>query len=287
MKTFFKILILLGAIVLASVAIAIYVKTKVAPPVKIKYENQYLIDLEKAYTSIRSSDEAKKIDYLFIQTKNRISIYRDEEKISISESDNQYDNLINCYTPKFLNRCFALFKQSNWKSKDHAYMIIVMQRLLNVRHSNYTLALSRSQQDSLALIKKIISNYNEARSLSKRTSYTSIKNSKLKITQAEIYAKNEYLSNCTRLVNSLKKLKISIGNSHYNFVNNEIKKLAKYKHYTKDYYLNTLIPNIEYNISTYEKNAKSLYGYQKNVTLLRSRAILYIDSAIDYYNQKG
>ena len=286
MKVFVKILILVLAVSCAIGGVMVYAKTKVEPPVSLKQTNQFLDDLNKCYKSIKSTSEShKEVDLLYLKTVDRIKIFQNEKKISTSESDKQYEILIDCYAPLFLKRCFSKFEKSNWIEKDHEYMLIVLARLKSVRHSDNTPVLSKAKADSLALVNTIIKNYRIAKTISHKTYFDGINNAQRTISDAKQYASDAYLSKCTSLRNALNNVRTSIANSHYNYIQTQVEKLSQYRYYGKDYYENSLIPMVDECVTKYDQNAKSLYGTKKDVEVLWNRARAYYNEASNYYNQ--
>lgn len=279
MKVAVKIVILILAVTLAIGGVMIYAKTKVEPPQAPHQTNQYMNDLSKCYSSFGKVNNGVQEDSILFVTWNRINIYAQEDKISKKEADNGLDMLLGRYTPLFLKRSFALFKQSTWYENDHQYMLWTIKELRKIKHADGSLALKQTTKDSLTQVENIISRYNQARAISKHTHFSGVANAQSTISQARQFANDTWLSNCTDLVRALNNVKPSIAESHYNYASSMVEKLSQYRYYSKDYYDNTLVPQVDAAVSEYDNKASALYGSKKNVDALWNRAKSYYNDA--------
>lgn len=284
MKVFVKILILVLALTLAIGGVMIYAKTKVEPPKAPNQTNQYLNDLSSSYGMYKKKLNTLQEDSVLFVTLNRICIFAQENKVTKNEADKGTDILIGKYVPLFLNRSFANFKRSEWHENDHQYMLSIINSLKQIKHSDGNLALRKETKDSLAQIETIISRYNQARAVSKRTHFSGVANAQSAISQARQFANDSWLSNCTDLVRSLHSVKSSLAESHYNYVSSMVEKLAQYRSLSHTYYDNTLVPQVDAAVTEYDNKASALYGSKKDVNALWNRAKNYYNEASLYYN---
>ena len=58
-----------------------------------------------------------------------------------------------------------------------------------------------------------------------------------------------------------------------------VEKLSQYRYYSKDYYDNSLVPQVDAAVSEYDNKASALYGSKKNVDALWNRAKAYYNDA--------
>ena len=246
--------------------------------------NQYLNDLSKCYSTLSKGLNSSQEDSVFFVTWNRINIFMNEEKISKKEADGRTDVLLGKYTPLFLKRSFALFKQSVWYESDHKYIIGVISSLNQIKHSDGSAALKKETKDSLALVENIISRYNQARALSKHTHFSGVANAQSTISQARQFANDSWLSNCTDLVHALNNVRPSIAESHYNYAVSMVEKLSQYRYFSKTYYEDTLVPQVDAVVTEYDNKASALYGSKRDVNVLWNRAKSYYNDASLYYN---
>lgn len=236
MKVFVKILILVLAITLAIGGVMIYAKTKVEPPKAPNQTNQYLDDLSQSNKMFGKKISGIQEDSVLFVTLSKINIFAKENKVTRNEADKAIDVLISKYTPLFLNRSFANFKRNEWYENDHQYMLSIINSLKQIKHSDGNQALRKETKDSLAQIENIISRYNQARAVSKRTHFSGVANAQSTISQARQFANDNWLSNCTDLVRALNSVKSSLAESHYNYVSSMVEKLAQYRSFSQNYY---------------------------------------------------
>lgn len=287
MKVTVKILILVISIAFAIGGVMVYAKTRVEPPTAFQPINQFEKDLNHLYSDLKKAGAAREEDMIYLKAIDRISVFEKENRLTQAESDKHRDKLIDGYSPIFLKRCFSAFDKSVWKDLDHDYMLLVSSRLKSVTHSDKSLVLNKSTLDSLALVEKIISNYRQAKTISRSTSYHGVFSALNTINQAKDYANDKYLSKCTDLRNALNSVKTNIAQSHYSYISALVEKLSEYRYYSQQYYENTLVPQVDAAVTVYENKATSLYGSKRDVNVLWNRARGYYNEASDYYNNNN
>lgn len=283
MKVAIKILVLFLAVVLAVGGIMIYAKTKVDPPDALKQVDQFAIDLIKCNEAIVRGKETKEIDNSYISALERIKVYQQEKKIQSSVADKSLDNLAVTYSPLFLKRCFTAFQNVSWSDDDHAYMLLRIRGLKNLKYNDGTPVLLKSTSDSLDLVSNIISDYKRARIISRSNRFTGISDARSTIYQATQYVNDKYLSNCQDLVTALNSVKGNIAESHYNYIKSQVEDLSQYRYLSKIFYDNTLIPHVSEVLDVYDREAVSLYGSKRDYDLIYKRALNYIEQAGQYY----
>lgn len=284
MKVTAKIFILVLSIALAIGGVMVYAKTRVEPPTAFKPINQFDKDLNQLYSELKKAGAAREEDMIYLKTVDRISVFEKENRLTQVESDKHRDKLLDCYSPIFLKRCFTAFDKSAWKDLDHSYMLVVSKRLYSVKYSNGNKALNKTTIDSLALVENIISNYRQAKAVSRSTAYRGVSSAQNTINQAKKYANDQYLSKCTDLRNALNSVSTNIAQSHYSYISSQVEKLSEFRYYSQQYYEETLVPQVDAAVTEYDKNATALYGSKKNVNSLWDRAKEHYNNASQYYN---
>ena len=285
MKTTIKIIILLLAVTCAIGGVMIYAKTKVAPPVIVNQTNQYKQDVNKLVSEEMSSEDAKTEDEFFAKAIDRIRIFEQEGKMEASEADTSLDQLVGSYSSRFLKRCFAAFRQSEWKDETLNYILSQSALLKGLTHSDKTSVIKKSTIDSLNLAASIISDYRDARRVSRVSTFTGYDNARSSISKARTYANNQYLSNCRTLLHDLNTVKSRLAKSCYNQVVAKVDELGNYHRYNKSYYDNTLVPQVDQVVTNYDNKAAAIFGYKENVNALWNRAKDYYDNAMEYYGE--
>lgn len=283
MKTTAKILILILSVICAIGGVMVYAKTKVAPPIVLSQINQYEQDVIKLIAEELSAENAKKEDEVFTKAVDRIQIFAKEGKMNTSEINESMDRFVGSYSPKFLKRCFVAFNQSEWKDETHRYILSQTSVLKSLTHSDGTSVLSKSTIDSLNLVSSIISDYRAAKQISRTSTFTGYDNASSSISKARSYANNPYLSNCRTLVNDLNQVKLRLAKSCYSQVVSKIDELTRYRIYTRDYYDNTLVPEVDQVVTDYDNKAAAVFGTKENVTALWNRAKSHYSDAMSYY----
>lgn len=283
--TLFKILILLTAVTCAIGGVMIYAKTKVAPPVIVSQTNQYKQDVNKLVNDEKSSEDAKTEDEVFAKAVDRIRIFAQEGKMDASEADKSMDQFVGSYSPRFLKRCFASFSQSEWRGETHKYILSQSALLKGLTHSDRTSVIEKSTIDSLNLAASIISDYRDARRVSRISSFSGYDNARSAISKARTYANNQYLSNCRTLLNDLNTVKSRLAKSCYNQVVAKVDELGNYHRYEKNYYDNTLVPQVDQVVTNYDNKAAAIFGSKENVNALWNRAKAHYNNAMEYYGE--
>lgn len=285
MRIVTKILILLLAVLLAVGGILIYARTKVEPPIAVKQIDQYVDDLAKCNNAIVNGGTMKEDDSAFVSTIVKIKVYEQEGKMSSALADRNLDKTFAYFTPIFLNFCFDDFHQSQWNDDQHEYMLRIIKLLMQIRHSDDSSVLRQSTSDSLRQVSLIIADYRQARILSRSTRFTGIEAAQSTIEKVKQYTRDEYLSHCTDLVNALDGVRSRLEESHYQYITSMVEKLSQYRYFSKDYYEDTLVPQVNEAVTQYAKEAQKLYGTHQDVNILWSRARAYYDVAMEYYNR--
>lgn len=146
---------------------------------------------------------------------------------------------------------------------DHSYMLIVSKRLHSVKHTDGSKVLRKTTIDSLTLVENIISDYRQARIISRSTAYKGVSSAQNTINQAKKYANDTYISKCIDLRNALNNVRAGIAQSHYNYISSQVEKLSEYRYYGQQYYENTLVPQVDAAVTEYDNKANALYGAKK------------------------
>ena len=283
MKTAIKILILLLAVTAAIGGVMVYAKTKVTPPVALRQINQYEIDIQSLVSEVSKAKDAKSEDELFAKGFDRIHVFYQEGKMDATITDKSLDKIVGSYSPKFMKRCFASFSQSDWRNDTHNYILSQSAFLKKIAHTDETNVITKSTSDSLLLISTIIGDFRDAKRISRISTFTSYENARSAISKARTYAKNPYLSNCRTLVNNLNVVRNRLAKSCYNQVLSKVDELGKYRFYTKDYYDNTLVPQVDKIVTNYDNKAAAIFGSKENVNALWNRAKSHYNDAMSYY----
>ena len=197
------------------------------------------------------------------------------------------DRFVGSYSPRFLKRCFAAFSQSEWRDETHNYILSQSAVLRSLTHSDKSSVIQKSTLDSLNLAASIINDYRDARRISRVSTFTGYENARSSISKARTYANNQYLSNCRTLLNDLNTVKSRLAKSCYNQVVAKVDELGNYHRYTKDYYDNTLVSQVDQVVTNYDNKAAAIFGSKENVNALWNRAKAHYNDAMEYYDNNN
>lgn len=284
MKVTVKIFILVVAISLAIGGVMVYAKTKVAPPLAAKSIDQFSKSLSEGIAMFNDATTSVQEDSLFVALTEKTKFYVSEGKLTKEKGNGEISQLSSKYVPLFLKRAMDSFTRSTWYDTDHSYMLSVTEKLRSLKNFHNAQVLSEQSLDSLALVERIISDYKQARAISRHTTYTGTSNAQATISRARQFTKDPYLSHCADLMNALNGVKPAIAASHYNHISAMVEKLSQYRYFTQSYYDNTLVPQVDAVVTEYDKKASALYGTKRDVNTLWNKARSYYTSASEYYN---
>lgn len=282
MRVVVKILILLVAVILAVGGIMIYAKTKVEPPVALETVDQFADDLEKSNLAIIQGEDIVEINYNYSSAIEKINIFQLENKIDPTTADISLENVAASFASLFMQFCYEEFEWASCGSENHEWMLYRIQELNNHRRTDGAKVLHNSTSDSLEHVSEIIANYKQAYIISRKNTFTNLSDARTTINQAERYANDRYLSNCSDLVSALNSVKGNIAKSHYDYASSQVDELSRYSYLSKDFYEDKLVPHVNSVLYEY-KEAVALYGSNEDYDALLSSGQTYYDRAMSYY----
>lgn len=284
MKVTIKIFVLIVAISLAIGGVMVYAKTMVAPPLAIKPVDQFSKSMSDGLALFNNATTSAQEDSLFVALVEKTNFYVSEDKLTKENGNADMTRLSSKYVSLFLKRAMSAFARNTWYDADHSYMLRVTEELRLLKNFDNTQVLSKQSLDSLALVEKIISDYKQARAISRHTTYVGTTNAQATISRARQFAKNPYLAHCTDLMNALNGVRPAIAASHYNYLCEMVEKLSQYRYFSQPYYDNILVPQVDAVVTEYDNKASVLYGSKRDLNALWNRARSYYSSASEYYN---
>lgn len=285
-RTIIKSFILITAIVVAVGGVLFFILSVVSPPNDIERENAHQLDLEKCIS-------AYKPDSLSLaQAENQMDLLQDRAALFFSDSliteivfDNAIKNSTNSFAMSFIKWSHYKFNQLTWNVKDHNEMKRIMSKVRNISvEKGSKKALESQELSSLTEIEMVISDYNVAWDITKRTTYSTLDDASSIISEAKKYANHNYLKNCSELVNALNKVSTKLEESHFNQIKHQVSSLANYRSMEKTDYVSKS-KDVQSKINEYETNAKNVYGTKHDVSGLRKSAGDYYNDAMEYYKK--
>lgn len=285
-KTVGKILILSAVIAIVVSAILVFYPTIIAPPVDVPVTNLHRSSLEDNINGFSGEENTSFNDSIYNIVVDKLILYKGEGFMTDEEIDFQTKSLVQKYLPIFTKLSNAKFMASRWYESDHKAMLerIAHLRSLKVDYG-IVRAVTGSYESDLKGIEQVISNYREAKKISKYSTFVSVDDANKKIQDAEKYRNMAPLSNCIDLTNKLAEVKSKIGNSHYAQVESEVNKMANYRNMTKSEF-DSLMKKANDMIQEYESNRFRYGDGAPFVNELRDIASGYYRMAKEYYENR-
>ena len=285
-RTIIKSAILVAAIVFAVGGVLFFILSVVSPPNDIEKKNVHQIDIDNCISAYNPDSIS------LPQAENEMDLLHDRAALFLSDSlitEGVFDNAIkkstNSFAMSFIKWSHSKFNQTAWNAKDHNEMRRIMEKIRKISIENGTKkALETQALSSLTEIETVISDYNAAWNVTKRTTYSSLDDASRIISEAKKYANQNYLKNCSELVNALDRVSIKLEESHFNLLKRQVSSLANYRAMGKEDYVRKS-QDIQSKIKEYDNNANRVYGTKHDVSELRNSAGEYYNEAMDYYNR--
>lgn len=229
MKTSIKILLLLLAIAGAVFGVLYWQKTQVEPPQNPSPDNVNYNQLKEHIAAINNGDD---LDKAFERAYDEFSFLRNENLIDSGMSDEQIRKLTEAYAPQFASNALSKL-QNSWTYDDLKRLINRVKLLSSLTYSEGDKVIVDSDVTSkFSIINKVNTDYTKASSVASKTSYSSVDDAKRRISEANRYRSDTYLSHCPALVEKLKGLPAKIGHSHYSKVSAAVNTFARnYRNY--------------------------------------------------------
>lgn len=276
----FKVVLLLLVMLVAIGAVLIFAKTIAENPPESPQvtTDKYNGDLKGLISKLNEPDYDS-LEYQYQMLKDRINLFAEEGLIDENKKESLMQNFIEVYVGKFNDWCNRCFSNSVWNDKGQH--LAMLTRIGEIRKMN--LANMNSYSSTLKGIDDIITDYNEAWKLTKRTDW---RNANTILSSANRYKSKYPLSNCVALMDALSQLPENLGKRHRNHVYNEIEKLGQSSYYSYNSVCSykSLVNSVNNEIKEY-KNCKSLYNdyNDMNVNNMKNRCSQEKRYAENYY----
>ncbi len=285
-RTLVKSLILVAAVLFAVSGVLFFILSVVSPPNDIEKENAHEIDIEHS-VSIFNPDSLT-----LAQAEATMDCLHDRALLFYSDSlisDNAFNNAIkkssNSFASSFIEWSYSKFILKTWNVKDHDEMKRIMTKLRNITISNGTKkAIDPQHLSSMTEIETIIADYNAAWKVASHTSFSSLEDASIIIEKAYKYANQDYLKNCTYLVNVLFKVSEKLEESHFNLLTRQVNSLTGYRSMNRDSFISRS-REVNSSLNEYDTKAQQVYNVKRNVSNLKKRAGEIYNEAMEYYKR--
>ena len=258
-KNILKATLISLAVIIAVTGVLVFMKTRVQPPKRVAFTNQYTDNIHQESEKLNNvSEKELKDDFKLIL--NRIEMMRQEDLISEEERRTSLGEYLNAYVPAFRTWCEDKFNQSVWTQSNLSFM---RQRINEIKRyqTNGNEIVNADNMAKLREVEDVLTKYYAAWKLEKISIHNS-RESRENLNKAKGYKQDPHLSKCTALMNSLNRLKSKYQQSHYNNVYKLVQQLDMGNYPTK-YMLNEWAENYataKSAINDYNSVASSLYG---------------------------
>ena len=264
--------------------ILIFIKTIVSPPQQIEFRNQHLASLQEDVSCMRGDIGFATADSLLNTTLHTIQLYQNEGFFDSIHSDQVRQQIVTNFVPFFVANYKDFFSNSEWskgqktKLKQKAGLLMALKKQTDGKP-----ILNDSLRKMVDSVNIILKQYDDADKLFKNAYFINIIESERTISLAKDYATTVPLCNCSALVRQLKAINVKLESLHYKELKNMVDELDMYSYYSKDYYQNTLAPNVYAAIKEYKENALRVYGICNTTQQLENQAKEKYNNASDYY----
>jgi hypothetical protein len=230
MKTSIKILLLLLALAGAVFGVLYWQKTQVEPPQNPSPDND---NYKQLVNHVKAINDGGDLDKAFDRVYDELCFLKNEELIDAAQRDEQLRLMADAYAPQFASNALAALRNT-WTYAD-------LNRLNN--RAKLLSSLTSTEGDKvivdtdvtskLSAINKVNSDYSKANAVASNTAFRNESDAKNRISEANRYRSDAYLSHCPALVERLKGLPAKIGRSHFSKVSASVNSFARnYRNYS-------------------------------------------------------
>ena len=276
-----KIIILIGFIIAAVVAVILCRKV-VTPPMNVEVRSLHIMSVERDIDALTENKTMSYNDSLYILLKDKIDVFYNEDFINSLEKEKLTESFILKYAPIFKGLCMKRFNSPNWGDKDFSEWRIRIAELQKIALSGGMRVAQGINGADLASIIRIMDDYKAAKRIAAVRSFTTVANANAAISSANNYANQTYIGR-SDIAEALRKVKINIGNSHYNQLVVKARKLSRYASMTETEFKG-IVNEVNNAFSEYDAN-KSIYGSSANdLSSLKRESGNYVSAANKYYS---
>lgn len=286
MKTPIKILILFAGVVIAVGAVLLYMRVIMSPPLEMARGNQYLEYMGNTIENFKDSTMSDP-EQTFLRVSDLTDRFNREKKITEEEGTKSYGEFILVYAPKFVDWSKQRFRQPEWNDSQLDFIVGRVDFLKGVKgEKDATIIPEKAPETAKELeeMKEVVGKYRQARKIAS-SGFTSLADSKTKISQSKEFLQDPYLQNNVSLRNSLTSLPERLEAAHFASLRSQVSSMANYQSMNRNSY-NNLSDRVLKSIKEYQANAGNVYGHSSNVSELMSQASRHQAAAEDYFDRR-
>lgn len=258
MKNYVKIIILIAVSIGVIAGVLVFLKTRVAPPAKLKPVDQYAKALKENRKMLDTMSVFAESRDEYILLDDKLNRFVAENVVSPSYSDVYRMGIDNAFGDKTIAYGYSLLNKSAWNDDEINSVHATLLSLKNDVLQSGEKAVNDEFIKRANVLLGIIDDYHNALSLSRHTTYNGMNNVISTLKRAEQYRSKPYLKNNKALVNALNALPAKIAQSHYAYLKSNIMRLGNYQSVSEDYYDNVLTDQASKVLDEYKR--ASIYG---------------------------
>ena len=252
-------------------------------PDEVTYSNAHLKDIEARIKKFPETANKKVLENTFFEIADKIESCLTEKHITSTERDEQMEELVRAYLPAFYRACKQDFADCSLTNENVRWMRKNINQLIALRVMNNSQKLvGNSWIVKLNALHRSANRYLEAKERLKNISFTSINQAKQLIAEAEDYLQDENLKQCGELVAQLSTVKEKLHQQHFNKLEALPSRLKRYRS-TSQTNFEAIFSECLNLLNDYQRNAQAMYGYKKDIEVIRTRCRTNYWEGYDYY----
>lgn len=284
-----KIILLIVGILLAVGGVMAYYKTIVSPPGTLKFQNAFLRSGQQDMSTFQSSGCLKEVNVSsatpetklaqsFSSFLHLIAFQQANELLNDQEHDQLLESFLKNYAPAYAQMCQHHFEEPVWSEEKMGHMKQHCDQVEALVDAQNEPIVQGEVREKLEQVKRIVANYYAAKNATAATGYQGIEQARQRIARAQESVSQAPLSNCAFLVERAQSLPARLGQAHYAYLVGQVERLRHYQNYTEEGY-RELYLEIDAKLEEYKDQANSVYGEDRGISILYSRAEQYYSNA--------
>lgn len=287
MRTFLKIILLLGAVFLVAGSMLYFVKTRLDPPTPMEDVNLHERKAWAFVESLEGLTNRTTLDNRFFAARQLVGFLGDNALIEPGVADQLKVGMVERFVQAYESHCFARFANSEWEERDIKEVAVQMNAVKGLKTSDGKAAVEKASANigkKFDKMEKVVCMYDSAVVLARGGKYTGWANTKKRMERARRWAGNPYLAHNKNIVERLDSFILRLERSHYEHLKDIVGELGNYASKDKEEF-DSLYDMTERELTRYADSAAVVYGFRsENVTPLRVEAQQYKAWAWSYYS---
>lgn len=248
-----KIVLLALALIVVVSTIFVFAKQRLSEMPQLSNENQFQPELQNPINNIDTASLGTK-PILLYDFVDQINFYLQDSLIDTAIYNKGLSNYIYAFTPQYTNECITAFN-TTWNNAFGNSVSKTITYLDGICLSDSSLVIGTNEEvnEKVQEVRDILRVFKNAQMIAQNQRFTNEQDVRNRISNAENYASNQYISKNVGLHNQLLSLRRNIGRNHFAQLRNRARQINDYNVYD--------LSNAFYNQYEYFRNLNSqLYG---------------------------